>query len=88
MRFLKGDDRHRQQVDVVTSETGIIAVPDDATGLAAGIAHLAADADRWARLGEGARRRVRERFSVARVIGDIDALYRELLDRDAKPRGS
>jgi glycosyltransferase involved in cell wall biosynthesis len=74
--------------DVVTSETGIIAVPDDATGLAEGIAHLAADADRRARLGEGARRRVRERFSVARLIGDIDALYRELLDRDAKPRGS
>jgi glycosyltransferase involved in cell wall biosynthesis len=74
--------------DVVTSENGIIAVPDDATGLAEGIAHLAADADRRARLGEGARRRVRERFSVTRLIGDIDALYRELLDRDAKPRGS
>jgi glycosyltransferase involved in cell wall biosynthesis len=72
--------------DVVTSVTGVIAMPDDATGLAEGIAHLAADPDRRARLGEGARRRVRERFSVSRLIGEIDALYRELSDRDAKPR--
>jgi glycosyltransferase involved in cell wall biosynthesis len=73
--------------DVVTSQTGVIAMPGDATGIAEAIARLAGDPDLRARLGEGARGRVRERYSISRLIGDIDELYRELLDRDAKPRG-
>ena len=65
--------------DVVAPQTGILVPAGDAEALAAGVARLAADATLRERMGERARAHVRERFAVERLLGDIDALYEELL---------
>ncbi|HUP43766.1 MAG TPA: glycosyltransferase [Thermoanaerobaculia bacterium] len=49
--------------------------------LAAAAGALLADPERRRALGDGARRRVEERFSMARMVARIEALYREVLER-------
>ncbi|MCA9240901.1 MAG: glycosyltransferase family 4 protein [Planctomycetales bacterium] len=74
--------------DVVTSQTGIIVPPDDPMALAAGIATLAESPDLRLRMGAEARGHALNRFSVGRLIGDVDQLYRELLkSREASGSG-
>jgi glycosyltransferase involved in cell wall biosynthesis len=65
--------------EVVTPESGIVAGPGDTEGLAAGIIKLAADPALRARLGAGARRHVAMRFSVRRLVRDVQSLYDELM---------
>lgn len=65
--------------DVVDAGTGILVPPGQPEALAAGLARLAADAPLRERMGRRARDHVRERYAVERLLGDIDALYRELL---------
>ena len=67
--------------DVVTPETGILAPTEDHKALAAGISRLAADPNLRANMGEAARERALRRYSAARLVADIDALYSELLAR-------
>jgi len=72
--------------NVVTPETGILVPPDDEEALAGAIAELAGNRDRRRAMGERARAHVLERYSVERLIGDIDELYAELLGRGPQPR--
>ncbi len=66
--------------DVVRDgEDGFLFEPGDTTGAAGRLAELAADVRLRARLGENGRARVRERYSVGRLVDDIDRLYRTLL---------
>jgi glycosyltransferase involved in cell wall biosynthesis len=65
--------------EVVTAESGILVPPDDEAALAAAIGELVADPARRRAMGERARVHVLSRYSVERLIDDIDALYRELL---------
>lgn len=65
--------------DIVTDATGILVPQGDAPAMADALVRLARDAERRQRMGQAARVHVRERFSAARLIRDIDALYRELL---------
>ena len=67
--------------DVVTPETGILVPPDDEPALAEAIGKLADDTELRRAMGERARTHVLARYSVERLIGDIDALYRGLLER-------
>jgi glycosyltransferase involved in cell wall biosynthesis len=67
--------------DVVTPETGILAPPGQAAELGRVIHRLASEPDERRRLGASARRHVSERFSAARLVNDIDLLYRELIGR-------
>lgn len=63
---------------VVHEETGLLVPPADARALADGILRLLRhreQARRWARAG---RRLMLERFTLARTVGDIDALYDEI----------
>jgi glycosyltransferase involved in cell wall biosynthesis len=69
--------------DVVIPETGILIEPGDAQALGAAIATLAGDQPARTRMGERARGHVADRFSVARLIEDMQALYVELLDRSS-----
>lgn len=66
--------------DVVTRETGILAERGDVEALARGIGFLASDPDARTRMGRRAREHVAERFSAARLVEDIDRLYRDLLE--------
>jgi glycosyltransferase involved in cell wall biosynthesis len=65
--------------EVVTPETGILVPRDDQPALTAAIAELAGDAGRRREMGERAREHVLARYSVDRLIADIDALYTDLL---------
>lgn len=64
---------------------GLIVPPGDAPALAEALARLAADADLRQRLGQAARQRVLDDFTVAHVTASIRSAYDALL-RDA-PRG-
>jgi glycosyltransferase involved in cell wall biosynthesis len=65
--------------DVVTSETGIVVAPGDDRALGAAISELATDGERRQAMGTRAREHVLGRFSVTRLVADVDALYGELL---------
>ena len=67
--------------DVVTPDSGVLAAPGDAEGLGRAIRALAEDSDRRRRMGVLARQHVSQRFSVSRLIEDIDLLYRELIEQ-------
>jgi glycosyltransferase involved in cell wall biosynthesis len=68
--------------DVVTGETGLLAPPGDVDALGDSMATLAADATMRARLGERARAHIGTRYSVERLVSDIDRLYSALLAAD------
>jgi glycosyltransferase involved in cell wall biosynthesis len=70
--------------DVVTPETGLVVPPGDSDALGDAIATLAADANRREQMGARARAHVRERYSVDRLVRDIDELYTELLSARAR----
>ncbi len=65
---------------IVDGETGFVVAPGDAAGLAEAIAQLA-DVALRAQLGVAGRERVLERFSVATMLAQIAAVYREVLER-------
>jgi glycosyltransferase involved in cell wall biosynthesis len=58
---------------------GYLVEPGDVAGAADRLATLAADEALRARLGEAGRARVTKRYSVARLVDDVDRLYRSLL---------
>ena len=65
-------------VDAVEPEiTGRLVRPDDAPGLAAAAALLLRDPALRARMGQAGRERVEQRFTRARMLAEIAALYRE-----------
>jgi glycosyltransferase involved in cell wall biosynthesis len=59
---------------------GFLVDPGDVEGAADRLATLAREPELRRRLGEAGRNRVRERYSVARLVDDVDRLYRSLLD--------
>lgn len=66
--------------DVVENgETGFLVRPGDTHALAERLALLADDPALAARMGAEGRRRSLERYAVARLVDDVDALYRRLL---------
>ena len=73
--------------DVVADGTGELVRAGDALALGDAVARLAADPDRRREMGAAARRHVLARYDAARLVSDVDALYRELLrDRAANRR--
>ena len=58
---------------------GFLFEPGDTSAAAERLAALAADPRLRARLGESGRAYVRERYSVERLVDDVDRLYRTLL---------
>lgn len=71
--------------EVVTDQTGILVPPDDVAALAAGIQRIADDPELRAAMGERARAHAMGRYSAERLVGDVDALYRELLGQTGDP---
>jgi glycosyltransferase involved in cell wall biosynthesis len=72
-------------LDVVTQDTGILVPDDDVEALGRAVAHLAANRELRTTMGTKARNHVAERFSAARLVRDVDRLYRELLDAPRFP---
>ena len=67
--------------DVVDEgETGFLVRPGDTHALAERLEILARDPERRTAMGETGRERVLRRYAVERLVDDVDALYRELLD--------
>ena len=60
-------------------ETGLLAPIGDVAALAAHLERLRDDDDLRSRLGEEGARRMRERFSTARMVDDVERLYRRIL---------
>jgi len=58
---------------------GYLVEPGDIDGAAGRLAELAADPALRARLGAAGRARVLDRYSVVRLVDDVDRLYRSLL---------
>jgi len=67
-------------------ETGLLCPPRDPVALAEAILRLAADEALRRRMGRWAREHIEERFSGERMVRELEALYRGLLDR--RPRGA
>ena len=65
--------------DVVTPETGLVVPRRDSHALGEALVKIAADDSLRAAMGERARDHVRGRFSVERLVKDMDELYSELL---------
>lgn len=59
--------------------TGLLVAPGDAAALATALAGVVDDPERREQLGAAARADVRERFSTARMLDAVQALYDELL---------
>ena len=67
--------------DVLISEDlGLVAPLDDSAQLASHVLSLLGDPGRRRRMGEEGRRFVLERFSIERLVDDIDRVYRELIE--------
>ena len=62
---------------VVHEKTGLLVPPDDPPALAAAIVRLLHAPDLARRLGESGRAFMLDRFTLARSVADLDALYRQ-----------
>lgn len=58
--------------------SGLLAPPGDVRALASGVASLLHDPGRRRDMGEHGRKAVVVRYHIDRLVGDIDALYRDL----------
>ena len=65
--------------EVVKDSSGVRTGRENVDGLAQALVDLARDRDARRRMGEAARSEVRWRYSVERLLTDIDGLYEELL---------
>jgi len=65
---------------VMDGVNGILVPPRDAPALARAISKLVEDRAEARRLGEAARRRIAEQFSIEETVRQTERLYRELLD--------
>lgn len=65
---------------VADGETGLLVPAGDPLALAEALALLAEQPALASRLGEAGRERLRRQFSLEKMVGDTELLYRELVD--------
>lgn len=65
---------------VVDGETGLLVAPRDPQALAGAIRRLHADSELRLRMGQAARLRLLERFTLDGVARQLEMLYRDILD--------
>jgi glycosyltransferase involved in cell wall biosynthesis len=69
--------------EILTAESGLVFPPGDAAALAAHIRTLAADPARLARLSRAARQTVEARFSLARMVDELEEEFGRAGGREA-----
>ena len=79
---IAADDGGNREI-LVDGETGLLVRPDDPKAFAEAVEFLLDDAARAARIARAAREIAQERFSSARHVADILALYQACLDDSA-----
>jgi glycosyltransferase involved in cell wall biosynthesis len=67
--------------DVVVPGAGVLVPRGDSTALADALSRLASDSGLREEMGVRAREHVTRRFSIERLLADMEALYDELLDQ-------
>ena len=72
---------------IVPEQTGLLVKANDAVSLQLAMQRLLADPAKMESLGQAGRTHVR-RFMAETVVPNIEAVYRALLDRNARPAGS
>lgn len=70
---------------VVPGETGMLVDPADVEGLAAEVLSLLGDPDRRHRMGEMARRHVRQRYGMHQMVAAVEDVYRLAVGGRARP---
>jgi glycosyltransferase involved in cell wall biosynthesis len=65
---------------VVDGVTGVLVPAGDSVALAEALTALAHDSARARAYGQAGRERLRSRFSIEKMVGDTELLYRELID--------
>jgi glycosyltransferase involved in cell wall biosynthesis len=65
---------------VLDGETGLLVPVGDPVALAEALAQLAHDPDAARAMGEAGRHRLRQQFSIDKMVGDTELLYYELLE--------
>jgi glycosyltransferase involved in cell wall biosynthesis len=72
---------------IVDGESGLVVPPRDPMSLAQGIRRLARDPQLRASLGQAARRRVQQKFSLGPCVLQYERLYRALVASSPMPIG-
>ncbi|HKY23373.1 MAG TPA: glycosyltransferase [Vicinamibacterales bacterium] len=75
--------------EVVKHElTGLLVKPRDPSGLAAALLELLIDRDKAMRLGAAGRRLMEERYSLPKVVSELEQMYLEVHGRSVSVAGS
>jgi glycosyltransferase involved in cell wall biosynthesis len=69
---------------VLDGETGLLVPAGDPVALAEALAQLAHDPEGAHAMGEAGRQRLRQQFSIDKMVGDTELLYRELMDEKGR----
>ena len=68
---------------VIHEETGLVVPPRDEKALAQAIIRLLKNPEEAHRFGQAAQQRVKEHFSIERMVQEMEALYEELVHRSS-----
>lgn len=71
--------------DIVVEGTGLLAPPGDESAIAARITQIAGDPELRRAMGGRAREHVAERFTVSRLLDDVELVYSNLLSAAEPP---
>ena len=66
--------------EIITSETGLLVPIGDVEGLAEAVIDLLDHENKRLRLATSGRERIRERFSLERMVEETESIYREVLN--------
>jgi glycosyltransferase involved in cell wall biosynthesis len=70
---------------VVRDDTGLLVDPKDEEGFARALQRILLDGDLKRDLGQNGAARTRSEFSLARLVANIDSLYRQLMNEGSEP---
>jgi rhamnosyl/mannosyltransferase len=67
---------------VAEGQTGLLVPPGDEDALAQAILELARHPEKARRMGLAGRQRVQERFSLERMLDELEALFAEIISEE------